>query len=488
MRPHQVLIFVLSIIVGLAVIVLVFPKNGIKITKEFVLYFPNFDEIFTKEPPSINVDSIVKNQLDIDSLENLLNDKDSSQTLDVEELKKLITPLEFPDGDSTLLYPFFAKLDSISSIGKVRIMHYGDSQIEVDRITSIIRYKLQERFGGYGLGLSTVGKLYAQFSIIQDNSDNWVRYTSYGKIDSLVKHDKYGAMAAFSRFTPLRDSLEPISENVTEAWIEFKKSNFGYKNTRKFKSVNLYYGNSILPVEVEILINDSIVDIDTLKVDTGLNILSYNSTKYIDNIRFNFKGMESPDFYGISFEDTHGVIMDNIALRGSSGTMFTRINAQQLAEMYSILGTDLFILQFGGNVMPFLKDKEQAVNLSMYFYYQIQYLKSLVPNAQFIVIGPSDMATKVKDKFVTYPLLETMRDELKKVTLESGSAYWDTYEAMGGKNSMRAFVFADPPLASTDFIHFTPLGAQIIANMFYNALILEYTQYSNNLNKNIDIE
>ena len=32
-------------------------------------------------------------------------------------------------------------------------MHYGDSQIECDRITSLLRQRFQEEFGGMGVGL-----------------------------------------------------------------------------------------------------------------------------------------------------------------------------------------------------------------------------------------------------------------------------------------------------------------------------------------------
>ncbi len=87
------------------------------------------------------------------------------------------------------------------------------------------------------------------------------------------------------------------------------------------------------------------------------------------------------------------------------------------------------------------------------------------------------MSYKEKDKFVTYEHLEDVRDALKDATLKAGGAYWDMYEAMGGKNSMPSWVNADPPLAAPDYTHFSPRGAKVIANMFYNALIIEYKEY-----------
>lgn len=104
-------------------------------------------------------------------------------------------------------------------------------------------------------------------------------------------------------------------------------------------------------------------------------------------------------------------------------------------------------------------------------------IKKIAPDVPVIVIGVADMSVQEGDHYVSYPNIEKVRDALKTASLESGVAYWDLYEAMGGKNSMPSWVFADPPLASSDFVHFNPEGAKIIANMFYNALMFEYNRY-----------
>jgi hypothetical protein len=36
---------------------------------------------------------------------------------------------------------------------------------------------------------------------------------------------------------------------------------------------------------------------------------------------------------------------------------------------------------------------------------------------------------------------------------------------------------ADPPLASSDYIHFTPKGANMMAGMLFDAVMLEYGRY-----------
>jgi hypothetical protein len=105
------------------------------------------------------------------------------------------------------------------------------------------------------------------------------------------------------------------------------------------------------------------------------------------------------------------------------------------------------------------------------------FFKEVCPGIPVIVIGPSDMAVREDGQFISYPGLEGIRDALRDAARESGFGFWDLYEAMGGHNSMASFVHADPPLASTDYVHFTNLGVNLVAEMFYNALMLEYEEF-----------
>ena len=49
---------------------------------------------------------------------------------------------------------------------------------------------------------------------------------------------------------------------------------------------------------------------------------------------------------------------------------------------------------------------------------------------------------------------------------------------MGGENSMPDWVFAEPPLARKDFLHFTRDGARIVGELFCMALALEYMKFA----------
>ena len=50
------------------------------------------------------------------------------------------------------------------------------------------------------------------------------------------------------------------------------------------------------------------------------------------------------------------------------------------------------ILQFGGNVVPYIRDTIAAKRYGKRFAKQLSYLKQLKPNSSIIVIGPADIA------------------------------------------------------------------------------------------------
>ena len=105
--------------------------------------------------------------------------------------------IQYPNNDPSILFPFFERLTEANS-RKVRIMHYGDSQIEADRITALLRESLQQKFGGYGAGAYAVIPATRKISIKNEVSKNWVRKTGFGSnIDSAVAHKNYGALFSF---------------------------------------------------------------------------------------------------------------------------------------------------------------------------------------------------------------------------------------------------------------------------------------------------
>ena len=480
MRPLKILLFLVAVFVLLAGTMLITPDNGVKVGS-FNFHMPTFGEMFlTEKVEYADVSKIIEQQFDIDSLAELaLSDDNAAGEIDTASYHALVESIhkiEINDEGRENLARFFQKLKS----GQLtRIMHYGDSQLEGDRITAPFRNKLQSKYGGTGIGLRPAVQPYDfVFSAVQTNSDNWVRYPIYGNVDTLVQHSRYGVMGAFSRFAPLTFDSIPFQKNqLYEAELSISKSNISFNRTRQYKRMRLFYGNAKSPVTLQLFVSGALVFSEILKPDVDYAVVSCNLPEATDNVTFKFSGYDSPDIYGIELVDTTGVIVDNIALRGSSGTIFTQADFKNSTEMYKDLDPGLFILQFGGNVMPYIKDQKAIDSYGRWFASQIKRLKKSCPNAAVIIIGPSDMSTKDKDKYVTYEYLPAVVEALKQAALSTGSGYWDMYQAMGGYNSMPSWVNATPALAQPDYVHFSPRGSTLISNMFYNAFMLEYNNY-----------
>jgi len=80
----------------------------------------------------------------------------------VDTLKTKIQKIEFAENNKKLLHKFFRKILNPKDV--VRVLHYGDSQIEGDRISSFLRNRFQKKFGGYGVGLVSPKPLVKTFS------------------------------------------------------------------------------------------------------------------------------------------------------------------------------------------------------------------------------------------------------------------------------------------------------------------------------------
>ncbi|OFY88526.1 MAG: hypothetical protein A3K10_09895 [Bacteroidetes bacterium RIFCSPLOWO2_12_FULL_31_6] len=455
---------------------LIFPEKAIRIGST-TLQFPSLSDFFS--PPSEN-DSLSKYNKDIASLFDstvVLSKVDSAilqQKLD--SLNGFRKRFQVTAGSKSAMHRFFEALDNASN-QKVRIMHYGDSQIEADRITSFLRNELQNKFGGNGVGLFSIIQVAPSMSVNIEYSENWVRYTGFGNIDKSVPHKKYGALMNFSRFAPFPKSLIVNDSIQYEAWVKIKKPRVSYGRTKTYSQLKVFLSNSHTNINYKISADGSEIKTGTIEPNTPFQTLNANFSTTPEEITISFSGSDSPDIYGISLEGGTGIVMDNIPLRGSSGTIFAQQDATLLGNMYANLAPSLIILEFGGNTIPYIDSEKACTDYGGWFQSQINFIKKLNPNAAIIVIGPGDMSIKEKTEYVTYPYLEGVRDALKKAALNSGCVFWDMYEVMGGKNSMTKWVNAVPSLAASDYTHFSPLGAKKIAEEFNAKLFKMYEDY-----------
>jgi len=481
MKPVGVLLFLLAVLCGLGVLGSLMPADGIRVGA-LTLDLPSAREmLFPHEEEKVDISDILAIATDSAAVRT---DSIATDTLPFVFDESKLPPLQerialhYPNGDKSVLHPLFAAMESAGGGRRpIRIMHYGDSQLEGDRITAYLRNKLQTQFGGSGPGLIAVADIVPSFSVDRAISNNWKRYSAMGRKDGTQHHDRFGALSAFSRFTPILPDTAVIDTVVHTATVTLSGASRAYGKARTFTACKLYYGWHRAPLKLEMKQGEEVISTEVVEPADKLLVREWRFASAPKEITFTFSGADSPDVFGIALDGGTGLGVDNIAARGAAGYEFRRADQQLLRGMYDDLDTELLILQYGGNVLPNLQSAEEAAQYGRFFGAQIARFKKLIPGVSIIVIGPSDMSIKEGDNYVTRPFLEDVRDALKTNTLAQGGVFWDLYDAMGGRNSMVSWVTADPPLAATDYTHFSPPGAKKVGELFYTALINDFAAY-----------
>ena len=356
--------------------------------------------------------------------------KDDNET--VPEIVKATIPPAMEEQVGALDY-FIEGLREAGS-KQVRVVHYGDSQIEEDRITSTLRSHLQEQYGGIGPGLLPLVQTIPTRTVVQSLLIDGQRVTPkngpqrwlvYGpKAQQRDSNNHYGVMGQVA-------VLDSLCDSVTvhfEPYGKLTKAN--------------YFSQMRIIATPSIVVNGSRQHVGALR-DT------------LTRLNIDLCGIG--EVYGISLESPSGVIVDNIPMRGGSGNVFTKINRKQLTDFFAETNTRLIILQFGGNVMPWANTEERVRSYAYSMRKQIRYLRECAPNASLLFIGPSDMLTVVDGEKRSYPTIAYMDQQLARAAAAEGIAYWSLFKAMGGEGSM--LQWQEKGLASSDGVHFYRSGA-----------------------------
>lgn len=487
-KPWHILLFLLCVLGALAGIAYVFPEEGLELAGQKIS-FPTLASYFdNKKPEKKDISRIIALADAEDQLTEKVPAKDSAgakqnreadsaakkeiQYLEVNDPAiKLITSLQYKDSSRTALDNFFEALATVQTDGQgIRILHYGDSQIEGDRITDYLRQKLQNNFSGRGPGLIAAMPVAQSVGIRQSWSDNWDRYTNFAAIDKRVPHKNFGIAAGFCRYAAYNDTVTD-----KKAWLKIRTNRGAGASVSTYSHIKMFYAAPRRKVAVEFYENDVLKKTDTLAAKGNFNIMQFNLSQAPNNFEIKFQGKDSPDIYGLSLENGGGVMIDNFGLRGSSGTFFNQMNLSHLKLFYDYLNTKLIVLQFGGNALPYIKDKKMCESFGTYLRSQINSIRKILPGVSILVVGPSDMSIKQGENYVTYPLLEDLRDAIRNAAFETNCAFFDMYDCMGGKNSMLSWV--EQGIAATDYIHFSPAGARKIAVLLYSAIMNDYNLF-----------
>ena len=476
MRPGKIALFIL-IVLGLLLLISVFStsddgkSSGIELPGVTVKY-PTTAGFLQEQKAETNLlaDSIVHA---IEAVLPTEEFKPSIPDFSIIDTARLVR-IAWPENRGTMVNELHAHLES----ERCRILHYGDSQLEGDRISGYLRNRLQGIYGGTGPGFLPLKQVYHQLAAEIIVTDNWLRYAVFDPTQAKLPDMNYGVYTTVSRFTPVETSYADSTETeilpLTTAAITIRPSFKSFSRLKQFNRIGLHYGNALAPVEVKVSVNGDLIKESALIADGSYHCFEIVTGSTPAEVHIELTGTISPDFYGLTLDGGSGIQLDNIAMRGSSGTVFSRMDAHGFNKMAARLDPKVVILQYGGNTVPYIKDSLGVVNYTRYIAGHISWLRKRMPGAVFLFIGPGDMSTLVNGNYITYPLLPYLDKQLKQRCTSNGVAYWSMFDAMGGENSMQYWV--EQQLAANDYTHFSPKGSRIISELFFNALYLDLSQ------------
>ena len=456
MRPGRITLFFACIIAALAVICAIFPSDGVTVGSHS-FYLPTIHDLAEANRPT--------NEEDDQPVDTI--------PAEVVQLSDSITYLQtFSDSsDARFWLPDSLYFDSFWEIAEnavrqdriVRVMHYGDSQIEMDRMTSQLRKYMQETFGGGGPGMIPYRTIIPTLAVSQSTSGELIHLSSFG--DSTVTRSR-------GNYGPMMQSFRLNGESTLS--IRASKHASVDNAVKQFSRLQLVFNNR--GDDLSIVVDDKSIDSSySSHINTqGVGSVTYSTSSPTTHFRLRTRG--NVDLYCVTVDNGPGVAVDNIPMRGCSGSQFTLVNKEMLTQAYAQLDVAMIILQFGGNSVPYLKTNKAVSNYCTTIGKQIDYLHQCCPEAKILFIGPSDMSTSEKGKLQTYSMLPAIVDSLRTTAINHGAAFWSIYDAMGGWNSMLAW--KKQGLAGSDYIHFTPKGAAMMGERLSTAFENSYRLFS----------
>ena len=352
---------------------------------------------------------------------------------------------------------FLNALDSTKR-KNIRIAFYGDSFIEGDILTQDLREGLQAKYGGRGVGFVPASTVLAgaRRSVTINSSS----IESHWLVDSIVSRREAGIAGSY---------YYPYSGGS----VSYIGSNFR-KYIDTFSTVRIIYQNKQRDSKVSYSVNRTERGSIILPKSERVNVAEVKSN--IGRIWMSFSETSGLKVYGALLDGpAKGIAVDNFAMRGNSGYAMLNAPQQTIQQTDSLLSYRLVVLQYGLNAMQ--SSEKQYTRYKEKMVKTVEHIKACFPNADILILGVSDRSTRKAGKYVTMPTVPYMINAQREVAAQTQVAFWDTFSAMGGENSMETFVKAKPPKAAKDYTHLSYEGGKDIGGKLLEALLYEKTKH-----------
>ena len=383
-----------------------------------------------------------------------------------DDAEKVGTPIENPEA----LAHYFGQLTltDMKQPGAItRAGQWGDSVLGGDGLTFALRKRLQQRFGDAGHGFHALSR----YSI--GYMHRGVRYQDRGGWRSceIIFHcrqpeDRYGYAGVHSG-----------SNGGASSFWQTAKEAPGDRVSR----FELWYAKSPDGGRFQVDIDGKlakIVETRAPRLADAVEVFQVPDGPHSFEVRA--AGGGASRGYGVVLErDVPGVVWDELSLIGSFTQRLDYQDAEHLAWQLEQRDIDLMVFMFGGNDVQ----REQGDLKNDMAPYEREYtrvvrkFKAGRPAASCMIMSLIDHATRVEGVVRTRGIVPRLVASQRKVALQEGCAFFDTFTAMGGMNAFARWLRARPQLGAPDLNHPTYAGQGVIATLVYRALMQRYAEY-----------
>jgi lysophospholipase L1-like esterase len=368
-------------------------------------------------------------------------------------------------GSLDTFYAGLAQLDSHVPQATATVIHFGDSPTTADLITGDVREQLQQRFGDAGQGFNLIAKPWAWYGHrnIDESDHGWKWTTAVG----FMKEGHYGIGGA-------------VFDGGAGAGSSFSL-NGAPQSTAEFLFASQADGGTFT-VAAD---GKQIAAIDTSKPDPDASPApAYGLAFKTVNLPQGTRKLElqvvsgTVRLYGVLFGRSQpGLLYDSLGLNGASTTVLSRaMPVETMKQSFAHLRPNLIVINYGTNEAGFASfvDTQYEGELRA----AIARIRAAAPNASILVMSPMDRGERGAGNSIstmaTIPRLVAIQ---QRVAGETGCAFFNTFQAMGGDGTMQRWYTSKPRLVGGDLIHPSPAGARIVADALVAELEKGYGRY-----------
>ncbi len=367
-------------------------------------------------------------------------------------------------GTDKYLFSFYNHLDHFikTRMGKINIVHIGDSHIQADYLTNETRRLFQQTFGNGGRGFL--------FPFRMANTNNPINYSvSFGGRWSNCKAVQAGTGCSLG----LNGLV--ISTRDSNAYMMIDPDRLG-KEDYSFSNLKLFYQTDAESFTPNFKRNsDRDFYFDELPVEDGYSQFYFDKPQdsVFLNLSKSFPGQNHFQFYGLSLENSnHGLLYHAIGLNGAFTKTFNK--SALFTKQLSALEPDLVIVSLGTN--------DNFMPESRYCGYCIKdNLRTLLDNIRLSKPGVSILLVSPGDFYMKNGTHTNTNDNYRRILFELAEEYncgvWDFNEVMGGNYSIKCWT--KNGLARADYVHYSKKGYEVQGQLLYRAIMDSYEKRFN---------